>query len=179
MKPGYFTVLAQSENNQTAFYIYTGIGRHTLVFKQTQMMISAPKIEVFDQLPFQNKLSEAKEYMLNKDAETILRQIDEDSAKEHQELTQQLEKNIQDAFNEIDGASYAISDNETGVQSIAYGANRLKHEPKKHSKKVADLEEPTTSQQLLGEKYSKHLKTAAKDQAIYHPKQSDKPKEPK
>lgn len=84
--------------------------------------------------------------MLNKDAETILRQIDEDSAKEHQELTQQLEKNIQDAFNEIDGASYAISDNETGVQSIAYGANRLKHEQKKHSKKVADLEEPTTSQ---------------------------------
>ena len=32
--------------------------------------------------------------MLNKDADTILRQIDEDSVKEHQELTQQLEKNI-------------------------------------------------------------------------------------
>ena len=57
-------------------------------------MISAPKIEVFDQLPVLNELKKVKESMLNKDADTILRQIDEDSVKEHQELTQQLEKNI-------------------------------------------------------------------------------------
>jgi hypothetical protein len=57
-------------------------------------MISAPKIEVFDQLLVSNELKQVKESMLNKDADTILRQIDEDSVKEHQELTQQLEKNI-------------------------------------------------------------------------------------
>lgn len=57
-------------------------------------MISAPKIELFDSLPISNDPLRPRESMLNKDAEAILRQIDEDSVKEHQELTQQLEKNI-------------------------------------------------------------------------------------
>lgn len=50
-------------------------------------MISAPKIEAYDSLPVTIDPSRPRESMLNKDAEAILRQIDEDSVKEHQELT--------------------------------------------------------------------------------------------
>lgn len=86
LKPGYFNVLSQPQDSETAFYFYTGIGRHTLVYKQMQATISTPKLDADLQLQAVRDVLQPKESMLSKDADTILRQIDEDSAKEQQEL---------------------------------------------------------------------------------------------
>ena len=35
MKPGYLNILPSSDNEDPAFYIYTGVGVHQVVYKQT------------------------------------------------------------------------------------------------------------------------------------------------
>jgi len=87
--------------------------------------------------------------MLSKDAAEIQRQIDEECAKEQDELNEQLNANIQAELYDIDRISLTVSDQET--TNLAYGANRFKVD-KKGPKKKEDFEEPSPSQQLLGEK---------------------------
>lgn len=184
-KPGYLSVISQSDSDDHYFFVYTGVGKHSVVYKQPLISVMAPKVDIVHKIPvkesFFSEMDELKkkrkeESTVDREVDQIMRKIDEDCAKEQDELDQQLKANIQDAFNEIDGINQQ-SDQETLV--MGYGANRLakpdKEKEKKDKKTVKkeDSEEPTTAQQLLGEKYSKHMKQ-------YQPKANqEKPKEAK
>lgn len=79
MKPGYMQVLL--DDTQKAFYVYTGVGKHSVVYKQQLAFVSMPKVEDYAKIPVKDSFLEElekkpdlkKESMLNKDASEILR----------------------------------------------------------------------------------------------------------
>lgn len=91
-KPGYLVVLA--DEAEKAFYIYTGVGKHSVVYKQTMANVSMPKVDDYAKIPVKDSFFQELEKrpdlktdsLIEKDAAEILRQIDEDCAKEQDEL---------------------------------------------------------------------------------------------
>jgi hypothetical protein len=76
------------------------VGKHSVVYKLPLAMVHAPRTDIADNIATVKETKDAffaedkKDSLISKDAAEILRGIDEECAKEQDELNEQLKANI-------------------------------------------------------------------------------------